>query len=56
MTGSFFMIRTVFAALVLALAPALASAECSSQHQQAMSCADGMIWDKESKSCTSATG
>ena len=52
----FFMIRTVLAALVLATAPALAIAECSRGHQQAMSCADGMIWDKEAKSCTSATG
>jgi hypothetical protein len=50
------MISTVLAALVLATAPALAIAECSRGHQQAMSCADGMIWDKESKSCTSATG
>jgi hypothetical protein len=52
----FFMIRTILAALVLASAPALAIAECSRGHQQAMSCADGMIWDKDSKSCTSATG
>ncbi|WP_420567612.1 carbohydrate-binding module family 14 protein [Thalassovita sp.] len=50
------MIRTILAALVLASAPALAIAECSRGHQQAMSCADGMIWDKDSKSCTSATG
>ncbi|MGH1354771.1 MAG: carbohydrate-binding module family 14 protein [Thalassovita sp.] len=50
------MIRTILAATVLASAPILANAECSRGHQQAMSCADGMVWDKDAKSCTNATG
>ena len=44
-------LKTVFAALALTLAPMMVSAACSSSHQ-AMSCADGMIWDSETRSCT----
>lgn len=50
------MLKTILATLVLAGAPFAAMAECTRGHEQAMSCADGMIWDKDSKSCTSATG
>lgn len=50
------MIRTVLIALSLTTAPLTALAECPYDHQQAMSCADGKVWDKDSKSCTSATG
>jgi len=44
-------LKTVFAALALSVAPMMVSAACSSFHQ-AMSCADGMIWDNETRSCT----
>lgn len=44
-------LKTLFAALALTLAPMVASAMCSST-DQAMSCADGMIWDSETRSCT----
>jgi hypothetical protein len=50
------MFRTILAALALMSTPVVAMAECTRGHQQAMSCADGMVWDKDSKSCTSATG
>lgn len=49
------MIRTILTALILA-APLSAQAECPYDHQQAMSCADGKVWDKDSKTCTAATG
>lgn len=49
------MIRTLLTALVLTT-PVAALAECPHDHQQAMSCADGKIWDKDSKTCTAATG
>lgn len=48
-------IKTALAALVLALAPAIASATCFGDHsQQAMSCADGMIWDEKTATCVEA--
>lgn len=48
------MIRTVLTTLILAT-PLAAQAECPRDHQ-AMSCADGKVWDKDSKTCTAATG
>lgn len=50
------MIKTILTAVVLTAAPLAAVAECSSKHQQAMSCADGTVWDAETKSCTKVTG
>lgn len=50
------MLRTVLTAVILTAAPLAAAAECSSQHQQAMSCADGLVWDSETKRCTKVTG
>ncbi len=50
------MIRTVLTALLLSAAPMAAFAECAFDHQQAMSCANGLVWDKESKSCIATTG
>lgn len=44
-------LKTAFAALALTLAPMMVSAACSSSHQ-AMSCAEGMIWDSATNSCT----
>ncbi|WP_168222898.1 hypothetical protein [Oceanicola sp. D3] len=47
--------KTALAALALALSPALAYAECSSQHVR-MSCADGKVWDDKTASCITPTG
>lgn len=49
------MIRLVLTALFLAT-PLAAAAQCPHDHDQAMSCADGKVWDKDSKSCTAPTG
>lgn len=46
------MIKTLLAAAALAIVPALGFAACSGSHQ-AMSCADGMVWDPERGSCVS---
>ncbi len=43
--------KTIFAALALTLTPMMVSASCSTSHQ-AMSCADGMVWDNETRGCT----
>jgi len=48
-------IKTAVATLALALAPSFALAMgCSINHQseQAMSCAEGMVWDAEAGACT----
>lgn len=41
--------------LILALAflssPLAAWAQCSSEEQQAMSCAEGLVWDPQTDSC-----
>ncbi len=48
-------IKTALAALVLALAPAIATAACFDDHsQQAMSCAEGTIWDEKTSACVDA--
>lgn len=46
-------LKTVLAALVLAAAPSFAIAECNWGHanQQAMSCAEGMVFDPETQTC-----
>lgn len=46
-------LKTAMAAFVLALTPALASAECSwgKQEQITMSCADGTQYDAETQTC-----
>ncbi len=47
-------IKTAIATLALALAPGFALAMgCSTDHQseQAMSCAEGMVWDTEAGAC-----
>jgi hypothetical protein len=46
-------IKTTLAALALITAPALASAMCSDKQHQAMSCAEGTVWDSASQSCVS---
>ena len=45
------MIRTVLSAIVLALAPLAASAACSGHEEQAMSCAQDMVWNPETSVC-----
>ncbi len=46
-------LKVTLAALVLGLAPALASAMCSSMRmdQTASNCAEGQIWDADSATC-----
>lgn len=46
-------LKTIFAALVLALAPSLAAAACWEGHakEQAMTCAEGSVWDAEQATC-----
>jgi len=48
-------IKTALATVALALAPSFALAMgCSFEHQteQAMTCAEGMVWDAEAGACT----
>lgn len=46
------------ATLVVTLLPAVASATCfGDRHEEAsMSCADGTVWDADSRSCVPTTG
>lgn len=51
--------KTVLVALALTLAPTLSLAmgcNYGKHEQQAMSCADGTVYDAASKSCVSTTG
>lgn len=48
-------IKTLLAALVLAAAPGLAGAACWSGHETVMSCADGQVYDSETRSCVPVT-
>jgi hypothetical protein len=52
-TGDEKMMKTLFATAFLALSPAIAMAQCSSEHMdvQAMSCADGSTWDAATSAC-----
>ena len=48
--------KTAFAAAVLALLPALASAAgCDHANTAQMSCAEGTTWDAESQTCVPTT-
>ncbi|MBV2361256.1 adenylosuccinate lyase [Thalassococcus sp. CAU 1522] len=51
-------IKTLLAAAVLSLSPAVALAYCSgSEHAtQTMTCADGMVYDSETNSCKVLSG
>lgn len=44
-------IKTTLAALALITVPALASAMCAGKTHQAMSCAEGTVWDADSQAC-----
>lgn len=49
-------VQTFLTAAALTLASALsAQAACSGHSDQAMSCAEGMIWDTDSRSCVPQT-
>ncbi|WP_300029184.1 hypothetical protein [uncultured Roseobacter sp.] len=48
-------IRTLAAALALALTPALAFAEGCNYDTQAMSCADGTVYDAASGTCVATS-
>lgn len=43
--------RRLILALALAAAPLPALAQCAGQDQQAMSCAEGTMWDREANAC-----
>lgn len=45
------MKKTALIAVILAALPALASAMCSDR-QQVMSCADGLVWNEATKTCS----
>ena len=50
------MLKTTLTALVLALAPAIAGAACFDGHtKQAMTCAEGSVWDSEKAVCVDVT-
>ena len=44
-------LKVMFIAGVLAIAPGLAMAGCSSKHQQAQNCIEGTTWDGASQAC-----
>lgn len=44
--------RTLVVAAILAAAPTFSFAMCNWQHtQEAMTCAEGMVWDAETETC-----
>lgn len=44
-------LKVMTVAAVLAIAPGLAMAGCSSKHQQAQTCMDGTNWDSATQTC-----
>jgi len=44
-------LKTLLAALALSAAPSFGIAMCSGDSHQAMSCAEGTVWDSETNSC-----
>lgn len=49
-------LTTLVAATLLSMAPMLASAACFGHEKQAMSCAEGTVYDADSNSCKVVTG
>ncbi|WP_161594622.1 carbohydrate-binding module family 14 protein [Marimonas lutisalis] len=47
--------KLTLAVIALMLAPGLASAMCSRDHEQAMTCAEGTTYDAETSSCVPQT-
>jgi len=48
--------KTIIAAAALSLSPMLAFAYCSGHQQQAMTCAEGSVYDPETNTCQVVTG
>lgn len=49
--------KTLFVALALSAIPTLSFAMCEFGKQHAsMSCAEGMVWDTETRTCVQPTG
>ncbi|MFY9209598.1 MAG: carbohydrate-binding module family 14 protein [Aestuariivita sp.] len=44
-------IKTILTALALTVLPASAFAMCSDKNYQAMSCAEGSVWDINTQTC-----
>ena len=46
-------IKTIVAAALLALSPSISLAMCNGEHasQEAMSCAEGTVWDAATSTC-----
>lgn len=51
------MKKIAFGALLLTFLPGVALSQefCDGNHQQAMSCAEGKVWDEASGSCVTVT-
>lgn len=47
--------RTFLVALALVAAPTLAAANCVGHTAQTMSCAEGEVWDTQTRSCVPST-
>ncbi|WP_306005581.1 chitin-binding domain-containing protein [Aquicoccus porphyridii] len=47
--------KLTLAVVALVLAPGLASAMCSKSHDQAMTCAEGSVYNPETGSCVPQT-
>jgi hypothetical protein len=45
-------IKTLLAAVALTALPAMSMAMCSGKQHQAMSCAEGTVWDSATSTCT----
>ncbi len=48
--------KALFVAAILAVGPMAATAGCGMHQQQAMTCADGSVYDAASNSCKVVTG
>ncbi len=49
-------LKALLTATALVIAPTLAAASCGYSSKQAMTCADGMVYDSASSSCKVVTG
>ena len=45
------LIKTAFTALALTVLPAISFAQCAGKSHQAMSCAEGTVWDSDTRTC-----
>jgi hypothetical protein len=44
-------VKTLVVAAALSVVPAISMAMCGSKSHQAMSCAEGMVWDAQQQAC-----